>query len=192
VTFASGKAVGAMTGYGWVALGSLDSITDPTCGASKTPITSTAACAADVNWSATDKLCITGGCPVLGTTPDYTNNYGVVVGVNAGDAGGTGDASLVLGQAFTSITIATTGMPTSEVRAQIHIKGDADSKSYCLKYTTGAMTLTSFATDCYATSPTGLFPAASASNIDKVSLEAVSATTAVTVTSMCMTGITFK
>ena len=192
VTFDKGKAAGAMTGYGWVALGSLDTITDPTCGASKTPITSTAACAADPNWSGTG-LCITGSCPALGATPDYTNNYGVVVGVNAGDAGGTGDASLVLGQTFTSITITATGVPTSEVRAQIHVKGDADSKSYCLKFASGtAMDLAKFATDCYATAPTGLFPAASAPNIDKVSLEAVSATAAVTVTGMCMTGITFK
>jgi hypothetical protein len=192
VTFDKGKAAGAMTGYGWVALGSLDTITDPTCGASKTPITSITPCASDPNWSGTG-LCITGSCPALGATPDYTNNYGVVVGVNAGDAGGTGDASLVLGQTFTSITITATGAPTSEVRAQIHIKGDADSKSYCLKFTSGtAMDFAKFATDCYATAPTGLFPAASAPNIDKVSLEAVSATTAVSVTSMCMTGITFK
>jgi hypothetical protein len=192
VTFDKGKGAGAMTGYAWVALGSLDTITDPTCGASKTPITSAAPCASDPNWSGTG-LCITGGCPALGATPDYTNNYGVVVGVNAGDAGGTGDASLVLGQTFTSITITATGVPTSEVRAQIHIKGDADSKSYCLKFTSGtAMDFAKFATDCYATAPTGLFPAASAPNIDKVSLEAVSATTAVSVTSMCMTGITFK
>jgi len=54
------------------------------------------------------------------------------------------------------------------------------------------MDLAKFATDCYNTAPTGLFPAASIPNIDKVSLEAVSASTAVTVTSMCMTGITFK
>jgi len=196
VTFKSGKAAGAMTGYGWVALGSSDSITDPTCGASKTPITAAAACAADTNWSATDKLCITGGCPALPASPsstDYANNYGVVVGVNAGDAGGTGDASLVLGQTFTSVTIATSGMPTTEVRAQIHKKGDSDSNSYCLKYTTGAMSFTSFATDCYATAPTGLFKAADVPNIDKISLEAISVSgTAVSVTSMCMTGITFK
>jgi hypothetical protein len=193
VTFDKGKAAGAMTGYGWVALGSLDTITDPTCGASKTPITSAAPCASDPNWSGTG-LCITGSCPALdATTPDYTNNYGVVVGVNAGDAGGTGDSSMVLGQTFTSITINATGVPSSEVRAQIHIKGDADSKSYCLKFTPGtAMDIAKFATDCYNTAPSGLFPAASAPNIDKVSLEAVSASTAVTVTSMCMTGITFK
>jgi hypothetical protein len=191
-----GKASGAMTGYGWVMLGKLDSITDPTCGPSKTPITASAACASDPNWSGTG-LCITGGCPALPASPtstDYADNFGVVVGVNAGDAGGTGDPSLVLGQTFTSITITATGLPTTEVRAQIHKKGDSDSNLYCMKFTSGtAMDLTRFATDCYNTAPTGLFKAADIPNIDKVSLEAVSVSgTAVTVTNMCMTGITFK
>jgi hypothetical protein len=194
VTFAKGKAAGAMTGYGWVALGKLDSVTDPTCGPSKTAITSTAACASDPNWSATDKLCISGGCPALPASPtstDYADNYGIVVGVNAGDKGGTGDASEVLGQSFKTISVAASGMPSSEVRIQIHKKGDPDSTSYCIKYSSSAIDLTKFATDCYATSPTGLFKAADIPNIDKVSLEAVSASTAVTVTSMCITGITF-
>jgi hypothetical protein len=193
VTFEKGKAAGAMTGYGWVALGKLDTITDPTCGASKTPITSTTPCAADPNWSGTG-LCITGSCPALPASPtdqDYADNYGVVVGVNAGDDGGTGDPSMVIGQTFSTVSITTSGLPSSEVRAQIHIKGDSDSKSYCMKYSSGAMDLTKFAIDCYNTSPAQLFPAASIPNIDKVSLEAVSASTAVSVTSMCMTGITF-
>ena len=33
-----------MTGYGWVALGTADSITDPTCGTGKTLITNAAPC----------------------------------------------------------------------------------------------------------------------------------------------------
>ena len=192
VTFDKGKAKGAMTGYGWVMLGKLDSVTDPTCGPNETPITSTTACASDINWSATDKLCITGGCPALDPDkPDYDNNYGVVVGVNAGDAGGTGDASMVLGQTFKTITVAATGMPTSEVRIQIHRKGDPDSSSYCIKYSSSAIDLTKFATDCWETSPTKPFAAADIPNIDKVSLEAISASTKVSVSDMCMTGITF-
>ena len=187
VTFAGGKAVGAMVGYGWVALGSYDTITDPTCGATKAAITNAAPCATDPNWSATDKLCITGSLPALPaspTTADYAANYGVVVGVNAGDPG-------VLGQAFTTITIATAGLPTSTVRAQVHVKGDPDGNSYCMAYSASAMTLAKFATDCYNTAPTALIAAASIPNIDKVSLEAVSSQTATTVTSMCITGITF-
>jgi hypothetical protein len=177
-----------MVGYGWVALGSLDTITDPTCGATaKAAITSASPCASDTNWSGTDKLCITGSAPALPASPtdaDYAANYGIVVGVNAGDPG-------TLTQTFSSITIAATGVPTSTVRAQVHVKGDVDSKAYCLAYSTSAMSLAKFATDCYNTTPTGLLAAASIPNIDKVSLEAVSGATAVTVTSMCITGITF-
>lgn len=194
VTFAKGKAAGAMTGYGWVAMGKLDSVTDPTCGPNETPITSTTACASDYNWSATDKLCMTGGCPALPANPtstDYADNYGIVVGVNAGDAGGTGDASMVIGQTFKTITVAATGLPSSEVRIQIHKKGDSDSTSYCIKYSSSAIDLTKFAVDCYNTSPTDTFPAASIPNIDKVSLMAVSGSSAVSASSMCMTGITF-
>jgi hypothetical protein len=53
------------------------------------------------------------------------------------------------------------------------------------------MSLAKFATDCYATAPAGFLAAADVANIDKVSLEAVSGAAAVTVTSMCITGITF-
>lgn len=172
VTFASGKATGAMVGYGWVALGSADTITDPTCGATKAAITNLALCATNPNWSAAD------------TSTEYGANYGVVVDVNAGDPG-------VLGVAYTTITIAASGLPTSTVRAQVHVKGDPDGTSYCMTYSASAMTLAKFATDCYATAPTALIPAASIPNVDKVSLEAVSSQTATSVTSMCMTGITF-
>jgi hypothetical protein len=183
-----------MTGFGWVALGSADTITDPTCGASKAAITSATPCAAAPNWSSTSALCITGSTPALSSSPtsaEYSANYGVVIGVNAGDAGGTGDPSLVLGQAFTSITIAATGLPTSTVRAQVHVKGDPDGTSYCMTYSASAMTLANFATDCYNTAPTGKIAAASIANIDKFSLEAVSGSAPVTVTSMCIAGITF-
>jgi hypothetical protein len=188
VTFVSGKASGAMVGYGWVASGSLDSVTDPTCGATKAIITTATPCAADPNWSSTSSLCVSGSIPALPAAPtqaDYNANYGIVVGVNANDPSGT------LGQSFTTMTMAATGLPTGIVRAQVHVKGDPDGTSYCMTYSASAMTLAKFAIDCYATAPTQPIPAASIANIDKVSLEAVSGQTAVTVTSMCITGITF-
>jgi len=178
-----------MTGYGWVALGSLDTVTDPTCGPTKAAITSAAPCAADPNWSSASSLCVTGSIPALPATPtsaDYSANYGVIVGVNSTDASGG------LGQAFSSITITTTGGPSSGVRAQIHKLGDPDATSYCATLTSGtAIPLTKFATDCYNTTPTGVFAAADASKIDKVSVEVFSGSTAITVTNLCITGITF-
>jgi hypothetical protein len=61
-----------------------------------------------------------------------------------------------------------------------------------MTYSTLAMTLAKFATDCYNTVPTGLLAAANIPNIDKVSLAAVSGSAAVTVTNMCITGIFFQ
>jgi hypothetical protein len=180
VAFAAGKAQGAMVGYGFVASGSSDPITDPTCGPTKATISTATPCAVNPNWSGTDKLCVSGSIPALGTPPDYTANYGIVVGVNAGDPG-------TLGTAFTSMTMAASGLPTGAVRAQVHVKGD----SYCMTYSASAMTLAKFATDCYNTTPLLLIPSASIANIDRVSLEAVSGTAAIAVTSMCITGITF-
>jgi len=185
VTFLNGKAVGAMTGYGWVALGSADSVSDPTC--SGKPITAAAPCATTTTWASPGSLCLSGSIPALGTPPDYTANYGVVVGVNATDPAGAG-----LGQAFTSVTITTTGGPSSGVRAQIHKLGDPDATSYCATLASGtAIPLTKFATDCYNTTPTGVYAAADIPKIDKVSVEVFSASTAITVTSLCITGITF-
>jgi hypothetical protein len=97
-----------------------------------------------------------------------------------------------LGQSFSTVTITTTGGPASGIRAQVHKLGDPDSTSYCLTLTSGTpMTLTKFATDCYATAPVGLLAAADVQKIDKISVEVFSASTAITVTSLCITGITF-
>ena len=192
VTFASGKGVGAMTGYGWVALGSLDTVTDPTCGPTKTPITSTAACAADPNWSSTSSLCVSGSVPALPATPaatDYANNWGLSVGVNSSDS----TTAPGLGQSPTSVTIAVSGTPSSGLRVVAHRASDPASTSYCLPYAAGALTLTSFVTDCYNTTPTGTkLTAADIPNIDKISIQVSSTSAAITVTSLCITGITFQ
>jgi hypothetical protein len=184
VTFAAGKATGAMTGYGWVALGSADSITDPTCGGK--PITSAAPCATSTTWASATALCISGTIPALGTPPDYTGNWGVSVGVNSDAAGGG------LAQSFSSITIAVTGSPSSGLRAMVHKKGEPDATSYCAALTSGPMPLTSFSTTCYNTATPGIaITAADVPNIDKVSVQVSSGSAAITVASLCITGITF-
>lgn len=188
VTIANGKGVGAMIGYGWVSLGSKDTITDPTCGAG-TAITSATACAT-TTWSTTDSLCVTGSIPALPATPtdsDYTTNWGLSVGLNATDPAGSG-----IGQAFSSVAIDVTGSPTTGLRAQVHVKGDPDGTSYCYSYTTGALPLAKFAQDCYNTAPTKLIAAASIPNIDKVMIQVSSGTAAITVAKLCITKITFS
>jgi hypothetical protein len=184
VTFAAGKAQGAMVGYGWVALGSLDSITDPKCGTAA--ITAAAPCTTSTTWSSPSSLCISGTVPPLGTPPDYTGNWGVSVGVNADTALGG------LGQSFSSITIAVSGSPSTGLRAMVHKKGDPDATSYCATLTSGAMPLTSFSTTCYTPAAPGVaITAADVPNIDKISVQVSSGTTAITVSSLCITGITF-
>jgi hypothetical protein len=191
VTFSSGKGVGAMVGYGWVALGSADTISDPTCGPSKAVITAAAQCLTSANWNSTTALCVTGSVPALAATnPDYSGNWGLSVGVNAGDPAGTTG----LGQPFTSIAITVSGSPTTGLRAIVHRKGDADATQYCYPLTSGtAIPLTSFSTTCYTSaSPGTAITAADVPNIDKVSVQVSSGTTAIAVSSLCITGIAFQ
>ena len=189
VTFSADKGLGAMTGYGFVALGTADTISSPTCGASLTPITNAVPCAANPNWSSTTALCVTGAIPPLAATnPDYTGNWGLQVGLNSTDPAGNG-----LGQSLTSVTITVTGSPTAGLRAIVHRKGDAVGTTYCAMLTSGtAIAFTSFITDCYATAPAGTkLTATDVPNIDQVSIQVSSTTTAITVTNLCITGITF-
>lgn len=186
VTFASGKAVGAMTGYGWVALGSSDLITDPTCGG--TAITNSNPCSSSTTWSSTTALCVTGSLPALTATPDYTNNWGIAIGVNSADPAGG-----VLGQTYEFVAITVTGSPTSGLLAIAHRKGDAEATTYCAALTPGsAIAFTSFNTKCYDSPPDGIYMAAAdVPNIDEIRVQVSSSTSAVTVTNFCITGITF-
>lgn len=187
VTFVKGKASGAMLGYGWVSLGSDDSVSDPKCGTEE--ITSTSKCSA-TTWSTEDSLCISGEIPALPETPtdaDYAANWGMSVGVNATEPAGSG-----IGQAFKTVAITVTGSPKSGLRALIHKKGDSDGTSYCIALTSGtALTLTKFATDCYADTPAKTFAAADIPNIDKVAVQVYSGSTAITVKDLCITKIEF-
>jgi hypothetical protein len=187
VTFASGKAAGAMTGYGWVALGTADTISSPTCGTAT--ITNAAPCLTSTTWNSTTALCITGSVPALGTPPDYTGNWGVSVGVNSTDSTPSGG----LGQSFSSVTITVSGSPGSGLRALVHRKGDPAATSYCATLTSGtAMPLTSFSTTCYTpASPGTAITTTDVPNIDQISVQVSSGTAAITVSNLCITGITF-
>jgi hypothetical protein len=185
VTFKAGKAEGAMSGYGYVALGSDDEVTSPDCDG--TPITSSAPCESGTKWEADTSLCITGSIPALPAKPvdaDYASNWGVSIGINA-----TNPDSGTLNQAHTSIAFTITGKPTTGLRAQVSI-GSID---YCYdKVASGtAIPFTSFNTACWDNSGTSL-TAANVAKIEKVALQVSSSSTAITVTSLCITGITFK
>jgi hypothetical protein len=187
-TFCNGLAMGAMTGYGWVALGSADTLTEPTCDAAKAAITSAAPCLANTNWSKPDALCMSGSIPALpgdaGAT-DYSSNWGVQVGVNAKDP------SAALGSNWKTITFDVTGSPSSGLRAVLHKAGDPDSTGYCYAMTPGtALKITDFNSKCWDSSGTALTEA-DAGSIDKMGVQVTSTATAITVSSLCLTKITF-
>jgi hypothetical protein len=195
VAFGNGKAAGAMTGFGWVALGALDAITDPTCrGEAITAATSY--CLGGTQWNSTSALCVSGLIPALApTNPDYTNNWGINLGVDAtiNRLGTLGNFGQTLGQSFTSIAITVTGSPLSGLRAQIHRSGDPSGTNYCAAMTSGtAIPLAAFNTKCYDFPPDGVaLTLEDVPNIDQVNVQIPSGAAAITVTNLCITGIAF-
>lgn len=131
---------------------------------------------------------MTASIPALDAAkPDYTANWGVQIGVDSTDAKGG------LGQSLSSVTIAISGSPTSGLRAKVHLKGDAEGTDYCAAYTTGAISFTSFTKTCYDTaSPGTAITAADVSKIDQIGIQVPSGSAAISVSNLCITGITFK
>jgi hypothetical protein len=186
VAFCNGQALGAMTGWGWVALGSADTLSDPTCDTGKAAITFDAPCLANTNWNKADALCMSGSIPALDATdPDYTGNWGVQIGVNAKDP------NAGMGTSWKTLTISVSGTPTSGLRAVVHKNGEDDTKGYCLAMTPGEpMAITDFKSECWLDAGDALTEADSAS-IDKVGVQVTSTATAITVSDLCMTKIEF-
>jgi hypothetical protein len=190
VTFNLGKGVGAMTGYGWAALGPADSISSPTCVAD-TPITSAAPCLSQTNWGTTypgypNALCVSASIPT--TNPSV--NWGIQVGVNANDPNTAG-----IGQPFKTVAVSASGAPTGDVRIELHRSGDPDATTYCAHWTNSAtaVPLISFNTNCWdTTGTTGTkLTAADIPTIDKVGFQVAPGSTTITLTNLCVHSITF-
>jgi hypothetical protein len=196
VCFFEGAAKGAMTGWGWVALGAEDTLTDPTCDTDKHAITSANACTTTTNWNpdTKDGLCITGKIPALPAEPaqfNYDNNWGIQIGVNTSEPPGT-----TLGKDYTTITLNFTGEPAKYNRAELHVKGDAAGTTYCADTTSGKeIKLTSFNKKCWdgaaAAAADGL-TAEMVHNIDKVGIQVSSTKEEIAVKNLCLMGIQFK
>ena len=191
VCFSNGKAQGRMTGWGWVALGAHDTLTDPTCDTDRHAITFAQPCVASIpNWNAPDALCITGTIPALAAAPvqsDYDQNWGVQVGLNASDPDGTS-----LGKAYTSVSFVTTGLPATGLRAVLHRKGDPAGTLYCANMSSGVLIpLTAFNTGCWEGTGTNL-TMADVPLIDKLAVQVSSAQVAIAVSNLCLTEILFQ
>jgi hypothetical protein len=189
-TFQHGAAVGPISGYGWIAMAPLDFVTDPTCGPSGAPITATAPCMSVINWNAPNALCVTGYIPALPVAPtpdDFASNWGIEIGVNAGVVPG-----VPIGKSYSTLAAFVSGVPTSTFRLGVHRAGDPSTVIYCFNYVTSwaAVALTQFNTACWDNSGT-YFTAADAANIDLLNVQVLSASTAITLTNMCLNSITF-
>ena len=197
VNFCNGQAQGAMTGWGWVALGELDTITDPTCDTDNHEITKANPCTSTTNWdwnSTPDALCINASIPALPASPvqaDYDANWGVQIGVSSSeppaDKGGT-----TLGDTFASVAISYTGTPSTGLRAELHRLGDIDDITYCANIQSSgtSIALTAFNTHCWDNGGDGLTEA-DIPNIDKVGIQVSSGSKEITVEKLCLTKVEF-
>jgi len=183
-----------MSGYGWLALGMLDKLTDPTCGTDKAVIDSAHACTTTTNWSTSDSLCMTGSIPALPATPfqsDYDNNWGIQIGVNTSEPAG-----VTLGKSYASITITFTGTPATGLRAELHVKGEPAGQTYCADLTSGtAIQLSTFNQECWNGASAAASKALSSDNIqniDKVGIQVSSTMTDIKVENLCLQSIEFK
>ena len=194
VCFKDGQAQGPMTGEGWVALGMLDKLTDPTCDTDKHAIDSANACTTMTNWSSSDSLCISGMIPALPATPfqsDYDNNWGIQIGVNTSEPPG-----ITLGKSYASIAITISGKPSTGLRAELHVKGEPAGQTYCADMTSGeAIQLSKFNQECWngdAAASSKALSSDSIANIDKVGIQVSSTMDEITVDKLCLQSIEFK
>lgn len=192
--FKDGKGDGPITGYGWIALGMQDSLTDPTCDTDKHVIDSAHACTTTTNWSTSDSLCMSGNIPALPATPlqsDYDNNWGIQIGVNTSEPPG-----ITLGKTYASITITLSGSPLTGLRAELHVKGEPAGQTYCADLTSGtAIDFSKFNQECWNGDTASASKALSMdniTNIDKVGIQVSSTQSEIKVDKLCLQSIELK
>lgn len=191
VCFKNGSALGVMTGFGWVDLGKYDSLTSPTCGAEA--ISNSSPCQTTTTWSKTDALCMSGSIPALPASPmqaDYDNNWGVQIGVYAGQDGDAIGLALV---DYMTLTFTISGSPTSGLRAILHRKGDPALTTYCVDSIKSgrAIALAKFNTRCWGDAATVYLTEDDLPMIDKVGIQISSTAAPITIADLCLNQIAF-
>jgi hypothetical protein len=197
VAFAQGRAQGAMSGYGYVSFGVLDSVTSPTCGGmpigslapSEPPVTFNSTCwPSAITWSSSSALCVTGQIPAWSPSPsymDYLINWGILVGA------ATRDPEQGIGVSYRTVALTVTGGEWGPMFTVVHLADDPANVVYCAAMTSGtAVKLSSFNTECFFGSGTAL-SAGDVPRIDKVAVQVPSRRTAVTLKDFCLTKIEF-
>jgi len=208
VNFCNGRAQGIMTGYAYIALGKLNTATDPVCAPDSSVPDTTRAITAEgtdpgpcpitgtTKWKHANDLCISGKIPVV-EGGDYVSNWGLQIGVNTVDPPATDSTGTLGDKGYTTIALTTTGSiePANQaVRVVIHLLGmAADANPYCATMPSSGrvLTLTSFNTACWDGTGTKLTEA-DIPNIDKVGIQISSDDKSeYTVTDYCLQGIQF-
>lgn len=192
VCFKAGQAQGLFTGYGWVALGRDDNLTSPVCDTGM-PITMDKPCATSTVWSKPDALCMSGLIPALPASPTqigYDNNWGVDVGVNTREPSDAIGDSL---EGYTTISFTISGSPSSGLRAILHRKSDPAGTTYCMDSIKSdtPIRFTKFNTRCWGDASTVYLTEADLPMIDKVGVRVSSTTSAIAVTNLCLSRLTF-
>jgi hypothetical protein len=184
-----------MWGYGFVNLGIKDTLTSPTWGGTLiTGLTPSHPAlsfmlpypAAEMTWSTSDALCMTGSVPGLSPAPtdqEYENNWGVMLGFY------TRDPVQGMGVSYRNIKFTVTGSPLTGLRAVVHLNPDKPNTTYCAKITPGTPTnFTAFNTNCWDNTGTYLL-ASDVVKIDAVALHVPSVDGATAVRNLCLTRI---
>ena len=192
VCFKDGQAQGAMTGYGWIALGMLDTLTDPTCDTDKHAIDAAHACTTTTNWNSSNALCMSGTIPALPATPfqsDYDNNWGIQIGVNTSEPPGT-----TLGKAHTSITITHSGRAFDRAARGGAREGRTRGGRRTAPISTSgqAIPMSKFNLECWngdSAAPSKALSSDNIPNIDKVGMQVSSTATEIKVENLCLQSI---
>jgi hypothetical protein len=196
---ADGKAVGVMSGFGFVSLGALDSVSSPSCdnsesgGSASATITKATPCQGVTKWKSSDGVCVSGAIPALPGSPvqaDYDNNWGIQVGFDA--SAPAGQTIGTIASSFKSITLTVSGAPQTGLRAEIHRLHDPNEVTYCANMTSGkSIALSAFSTQCYGGSSDVKLKEDDLPNIDKVGVQVSSGSTAISVDNLCLTRVVF-
>jgi hypothetical protein len=182
VYISDGMAVDFMDGKGWVALGSQDTLTTPTCDASGPPITSANPCNTRPNWGSRTSLWISGNLPALPASPtqsDYDNNWGVRLGVNARDPIDSIGPDISY---FTTVAFSFNSEPKTGWRAFVHRKGDPDAVTYCIDNIVPFenFSLSKFNTKCWGDPTSVHLTPADLPSIDQIGLSLSSSSSPIT------------
>ena len=196
-TFVSGRAQGALSGYGYVSLGVVDSVTSPTCNGmqiggispSMPPVTFNSTCRPSaITWGSPTGLCVSGSIAGWSSNPshvDYLIDWGIMVGV------ATREPVQELGVAYSRITLTVSGWNSDALLAVVHLADDASNLTYCARMTSGnSIRLSSFNTECSFGNGKSLFDK-DVEKIDKIGVQVPASQSSITLSDFCLTKIEF-